>query len=401
MAHNMPKTSGSLFVQHFIFGITSIALVVSAIKFLGIFGSNQYTPLLTAALIALANLITIGNFTFKVINNEQMLAEDDSPDHAYYLGFCLTLASLAIIFFSDAMQNISIDGSESLAARMKSDMLRGALTQFAAGLLATLLGLCARIYIASLQNTSKQEPTELINQLRQEIFSFSSSLTESRKVHDDTITKSIRSLQSSLAKMENGAETLATIFEESATVLNESLSSKEIGAQAVKFIDTLKSLSLETKTQSDSFVDNLKQLNSASSSLGDDLAKTTTKLNEVNNSAESFSKALLKISTEDLPRVSQSSVELISGIKKAEHSIHEAASIAAVKANDLSTSISLVKGSIESLNTEFKVPEIKQLRDDVNGLSKNISKLTNDISELSLKITEQAKKDQGVISRWF
>lgn len=379
--NNAQLTSGDVFVRHFFLGVISIAVAIVAIKFYLVFGANQSTPLITAGFIFIINLITVGSFTYKIITNDQLLAEEDSPDHAYYLGFCLTLAALALIFFSDAIAN-----QNTVDLKEKSDLIRGALTQFAAGLLATLLGLNARIYIASKQNRNQTEPTELLTQLRKDVSDFSSEIAISKQEHISLISDSIKKLTQSLMKMEKGAENLSATFAQVSTDLSDSLSAKSITEQTTNFLDALKELSSETSNQSQNFTDNLKELSGNTSALTDDLAKTTVQLNNINNSISTFSEHLLQVSNNDLPKVSASTGNLISSLNNATSSIGNTASSVSSQIILLNQSIDATKDSINKMGSNFQDVEITQLKDDVTSLSKIVGKLTGDISNLSVKI---------------
>lgn len=371
---NTQLTSGDVFVRHFFFGIASITIAIVGIKFYGVFGVNQSVPLITAGFIFIINLITVGSFTLKIIGNDQLLAEEDSPDHAYYLGFCLTLASLALIFFSDALAN-----QNTVDLKEKSDLIRGALTQFAAGLLATLLGLNARIYISSKQNRNQTEPTELLTQLRKDVSDFSSELAISKQDHMALVSDSIKKLTQSLMKMEKGAENLSVSFDQATTGLNDSLSASAISEHSKNFLEALKELGTETRSQSQNFTDNLKELSGNTSALTDDVAKTTSELNAINNSISTFSEHLLRVSNNDLPKVSTSTQALITGLNSATSSIGNSTTLVVEQINSLNQ-------SIDTMSSNFQKVEITQLKDDVSSLSKIVGKLTGDISNLSVKI---------------
>ena len=81
---------------------------------------------------------------FLVFLHDDILLEEEAADLAYYLGFCLTVASLAISFISDMSLATSSNGN--------SKLIRGSLAQFGAGLMATLIGLIAKIYIDHLKS---------------------------------------------------------------------------------------------------------------------------------------------------------------------------------------------------------------------------------------------------------
>lgn len=385
-------SSGGVFVKHFFIGITSIALSILFISTNPIFGKDISLPLIKAGFIFFINLIIVGSFTQKIISNPQLLSEEDSPDHAYYLGFCLTLASLALIFFADAIANQNIKD-----VALKADLVRGALTQFAAGLLATLLGLSARIYISSLQNLKQAEPTQLLEDLKQNVRDFTSDLAESRNFHTEAITNSVKKLTQTLAKMEQSAESLAATFEQTSVNLGESLASSSISYHASQFLDSLKELNSETKTQSLIFTDNLKDLSGNTSSMTDDIANTTSKLREINNTITIFTSKLLDLSNNDFPRVSVSAQTLITDLDSASTSIGKGVNYATDQIQLLTKALNDSKLAADQMSANFQSIEISRLKTDIVVLSQSVEKLSSDILSLSQKIQDSKNSN----SRFF
>lgn len=385
-------SSGGVFVKHFFLGITSIALSIFFISTNPIFGKDISLPLIKAGFIFFINLIIVGSFTQKIISNPQLLSEEDSPDHAYYLGFCLTLASLALIFFADAIANQNIKD-----VALKADLVRGALTQFAAGLLATLLGLSARIYISSLQNLKQAEPTQLLEDLKQNVRDFTSDLAESRNFHTEAITNSVKKLTQTLAKMEQSAESLSVTFEQTSVNLEQSLASSSISFQAAQFLDSLKELNSETKTQSLSFTDNLKDLSGNTSAMTDDMANTTSKLREINNTITIFTSKMLDLSNNDFPRVSVSAQTLITDLDSASTSIGKGVNYATDQIQLLTKALNDSKLAADQMSANFQSIEISRLKTDIAVLSQSVEKLSADILNLSQQIQDSKNSN----SRFF
>ncbi len=137
----MKKTAGNIFVRFLGFGIFALLFLIIGVKTFA--PHNGSMTLALAGAIFIVNMLVVVGYAFAVIRTESILSEEDAPDLAYYLGFSLTVASLALSFISDV-------GMASDAAA-NSTLIKGSLAQFGSGLLATLIGLCAKIFIASKQ----------------------------------------------------------------------------------------------------------------------------------------------------------------------------------------------------------------------------------------------------------
>jgi hypothetical protein len=161
------KTAGSYFLRYLIMGLTGLAALILGSK---IFEFSSV--LITASGIILTTLIAVGLYTLVVLREDALLLEPDAPDLAYYLGFSLTVAALALTFLADLMIAQG-GGTPGDIASAKSQVVNRALSQFGAGLLATLFGLCAKILLSSKQATRAQDPTALANKFRLELAEFS------------------------------------------------------------------------------------------------------------------------------------------------------------------------------------------------------------------------------------
>ena len=168
-------TTGKLFVRYVTVGLLAVLASILFIKLQ--FGGALYA----AIAIFIVNIITVLGYTKAVCANPDLLAEADSADHAYYLGFSLTVGALAISFFGDTLkQELFPSSGDPMALAVQSrDIVHGSLAQFAAGLTATLIGLSAKIYISSLQNIQEKDPEDLIRRLRSELFAFQVAIKKS------------------------------------------------------------------------------------------------------------------------------------------------------------------------------------------------------------------------------
>lgn len=387
-------TSGDLFLRHFLIGILVIAVIIfSSNSGLVIDPTYEYSSLITAGIIAIINGAVIVSFTYLTLNDELLLAEEDSPDHAYYLGFCLTLATLALIFFTEAAHPTGASGTAD------SKQIQRALTQFAAGLFATLLGLTARIFLSSKQNISQKEPGELINLLRLEVDLLSTELKESRRVYTAMLQDLTKGLKDSFSKLDKEADNLSEVFVNSSTTLKESLGATKISEQSKRFIGALENLNNSLVDQSTYLIDNLKELTGNTSALTDDMAKTTANLNEVNNSVSGFSTSLNHIAKNDIPQISTSSEALSRGLNEANLAIGQTSNQLSDQIQSLSRSIQQSNQAISGFNDQFKYISASDLNNELKAASRAIAKLTNDISELNQKLNQTPEQVER--GGWF
>lgn len=194
------KTSGALFVRYTSFGLIAIFGAIALFKFGNYFQDKNAIAL--GAVIFLINLFTVLGYTYAVLSDDNLLAESDSPDLAYYLGFSLTVGALSSTFIVDTLIG------QSATAEVKSDLIKNSLLQFGIGLTATLIGLCAKIYLSSKQNTSQTEPEELIRSFRFQINDFQQAIQESTIEFTETLKQSTAQLSESVTKAMSSFESL-------------------------------------------------------------------------------------------------------------------------------------------------------------------------------------------------
>ncbi len=194
------KSSGALFVRYISFGLGAIFSAIAILKF-GNFDPNR-TAIALGALIFCINLFTVLGYVYAVLSDENLLAESDSPDLAYYLGFSLTVGALSATFIVDTLIG------QELTAKEKSDLVKHSLLQFGIGLTATLIGLCGKIYLSSKQNTNQTEPEELIRSFRFQLNDCQRAIQESTVDFAETLKNSTRQLTESVSKAMSSFEYL-------------------------------------------------------------------------------------------------------------------------------------------------------------------------------------------------
>jgi len=250
----MKNTAGNIFVRFLIFGILALLALIVGVKTLT--SHSGSSTLALAAVIFAVNMIVVLGYTLAVIRNKTMLLEEDAPDLAYYLGFSLTVASLAISFISDV-------GMASTAAA-NSALVKGSLAQFGAGLLATLIGLCSKIVISSKQAHLSSNPDILYNKFRQEIKGFEDALHHMAASLDTSIKTACLSINASAESAAESMQTLSERLKVSSDSIAEHLTVERIAKPIAAFSDELLK-----------FQDPAKEFRSKMSSLADSTSSVT------------------------------------------------------------------------------------------------------------------------------
>jgi chromosome segregation ATPase len=225
----MKKTAGNVFVRFLGVGILALLCLLIGVK--------TFTPhsgsmtLMLAGAMFIVNMFVVLGYAFAVVRTESILSEEDAPDLAYYLGFSLTVASLALSFISDV-------GMASDAAA-NSTLVKGSLAQFGSGLLATLIGLCAKIFIASKQAHLASNPEILYQEFRMEIKGFENALSAMALSLDSSIKSACLSINASAESAAESMEKLSERLKVSSDSISENLTIEKIAKPIAAFSDEL------------------------------------------------------------------------------------------------------------------------------------------------------------------
>ncbi len=225
----MKKTAGNIFVRFLGLGILALLCLIIGVKTFA--SHNGSMTLALAGAIFIVNMLVVVGYAFAVIRTESILSEEDAPDLAYYLGFSLTVASLALSFISDV-------GMASDAAA-NSTLVKGSLAQFGSGLLATLIGLCAKIFIASKQAHLASNPEILYQEFRMEIKGFENALSAMASSLDSSIKSACLSINASAASAADSMEKLSERLKVSSDSIAEHLTVEKIAKPIAAFSDEL------------------------------------------------------------------------------------------------------------------------------------------------------------------
>ena len=247
------------FLIYIAFGMLSLLTIIVISTYFRSQQNEVTWPLAVAILIS--NFIAVWGYSIAILKREDLLADPEAPDLAYYLGFSLTVGALSFSFLADL--GVMKVANPQLQASLRSGLVSGSLAQFGAGLLATLIGLCFKIYLSSKQQRASADPTQMYNQFRTEVGSFSSML---RNLSSD-LTSSINLASAEIIKSGNTASSSMT--EMSATLQRASqtiavnITNEKISAPIERFVSELESISLPLKDANEVLVDFVKHANEA------------------------------------------------------------------------------------------------------------------------------------------
>lgn len=363
------NSSGALYVRYVTFGLVAIFCSIALLNLSkGFLGS---TSIILGGSIFIINLFTVLGYTYAVLRDENLLAESDSPDLAYYLGFSLTVGALSATFIAD-----TLIGQHATAAA-KSDLVKNSLLQFGIGLTATLIGLCAKIYLSSKQSFEQAEPEELLRTFRQELNSFQNEMRNSSSEFANILSESSRQLSDSVTKSMESFQ----LLNETIINTNNEIKNKIGSDNFANTIDTFaKSIGELSKTSIDFVQENNKSIVSITEVVAtlnklqnitetciskfeqvdkkyQEITISTTSLNQVTSSlVEGYKIALPK--TEQLSLVMGNAVETIA---KLNASIETSRASFASGFGDTSELLSF-KQSLTKVGDELKKLESKIIR---------------------------------------
>jgi chromosome segregation ATPase len=266
----MKKTAGNIFVRFLGSGILALFCLIVGVK--SFFSPSGSATLLLAGAIFFVNMFVVIGYSLAVIRSDTILLEEDAPDLAYYLGFSLTVASLALSFISDI-------GMAANAAT-NSSLVKGSLAQFGSGLLATLIGLCAKIFISSKQLNLASNPEILYQEFRMEIKSFENALSTMATSLDSSIKSACLSMSASAESAADSMEKLSARLKMSAESVSEHLTAEKIAQPIAAFSEEL----LKLKDPAQDFRNEMTLLVGSASSITKGFVNLDTSISDVRQS---------------------------------------------------------------------------------------------------------------------
>jgi hypothetical protein len=439
----MKKTAGNLFVRFLGFGIFALFFLIVGIKF---FTSHSgATTLALAGAIFVVNMFVVLGYSLAVIRTETILLEEDAPDLAYYLGFSLTVASLALSFISDV-------GMASNAAA-NSFLVKGSLAQFGSGLLATLIGLCAKIYISSKQAHHASNPEILYQEFRMEIRGFENALSAMASTLDATIKTACLSMTASAESAADTMDKLSARLQISSDSIAEHLTVEKIAHPIAAFskellklqdpaqefrtemstlvgsasaitkgfvnletsISDVRQSTLEEIKNIDGLIETKKQLNEASKQSLNLLLEQNTTVTEANKQLTKLKNSSLKTS-ESLELVSASSDSLVNrsgeldeGLLTVNRSILETAQKLAelmALAKDFGSTLKSSSESAEILSARSNAVNaaltgtsnvLTEVNSKMDGVPESLARTMSSLSSLTNSLTTTANSTEPLI----
>lgn len=344
------KTAGQVFVKLLIVGIILLIAGVLFGRLSNLDGKTE--SMFLASYIIIITLIVIGGYTFAIATDSQRLGDLDAPDLAYYLGFSLTVAALAITFLVD------IFAAHSTSVQGQGDLIKRSLSQFGAGLLATLVGLNAKIYLTSKQSNKFPEEPVIYNQFRYEIGEFRSLMLY---VSNELKSQTERFAQQTISSTDLISQSINKFSEQvnkSSQILAEQLNTEKISAPILNFINELNTIHLPVT----------------------DLKKSISNLEaDINNSKNGFSKFS--------EAISKSNIQF--ELSTAKHQLLEKA-IVQIKETFLAFNNTIIETKTK---TDETIESLKSISTASLRYSKNITKA----DEAVVKITDSTVNSTAVL----
>lgn len=389
MSINTRVGSGQLFVRFVSVGLISLFASVIFLKSTSVAG--PYSAVTLGLFIFIINLVAVLGYTFAVLKSPQVLAESDAPDLAYYLGFCLTVGALSATFITDtlisqfaAINKVGID-----AASMQTDLIKGSLIQFGVGLTATLIGLCAKIYLASKQSSDSLEPEELYRNFRVEINTFEKEMRLITDSYTRTVEDSISRLNISVSDACSSFDKLREVANKSNELIADNISQDNISKPIHEFINSISAITKVTQEFSSAGKESIQGFKEISSSMN----TMKSSIESVDVSIESLQANIVLLSNS-----TQSLVESNDGIKSSNKtlstdigSFSSTIRSATQNSGEFFASLKVVGEQITQTGKEFSalkdraelgVAGVSLFSERLGGLANSLSQLGNQLTSL-------------------
>ena len=233
------RTPADFFLRYLLLGLLLLmGLVFGAKRLLLSNPPNPNAYEYLAGGIFAVNFIVVLGFTMAIVRAPLLLADQDAPDLAYYLGFSLTVGALAATFLSE----ITLQSVQSSQGR--SHVITGALAQFGAGLLATLFGLCAKIFLNARQQRGQVDPETFYRRLRIELKEISLTIRSMSRGMTSSIEGASNSIRAAGKSAQDAMKELAESLSKSAKIVATSVTPEKIERPIKEFIAELERMSL-------------------------------------------------------------------------------------------------------------------------------------------------------------
>ena len=349
--------SAILYIRFLILGIAGIVLSFFLIRI----NLNSKDGAVATLLSLLAiNFLCVAAYTSAVIRDPRRVSDLESPDLAYYLGFSLTIATLSITFIVDRL----FQGASN------TERLGSTILQFSAGLLATLFGLCAKIYLTSRQSNILTDAKQLRISAQAEFNELRRTIVGACEGIAITISRATDDMARGAEKANNNMKNFCETLERSKILLVETFSDEKLRSVLGSFIKNLQSVS-EPIANARSKLESLSsQTDLASKSITGTAVAADTTAGALRNITESGSATVASLN-----RISEGAI----GAATALH-----------KVTDASTSVTQALGQ--------EIQSLKSINDVYPQLNSALSNYRDQTIEL-LRVTETFDKAVASITR--
>ena len=378
LAANSPAT---YFLRYLLIGVTLLIVVVSFGK--QALQSTEGSYYYIAGGIFLINFLVVSGFTIAILRSPDLLLDQDAPDLAYYLGFSLTVAALATTFLTD----IGLVTNDSSARTL---LVTGALSQFGAGLLATLIGLCAKIYLTARQQISHVNPEDFYRRVRLDLSDLSKTVRSVTLELAGAVTSAASSIKAAGESAKDSVSQLSKSLKQGSDIVLTNLSPERISNPILAFVAELERLNVPAESVRAS----LKLLELSARELSSGLQETTAGAKTAVTVAQSAEQSLAGISSES-EKIKEATSRLVV-LLDAQKSGHINASAAMTKSTEHTLALT---ESMEALGKGFREllsPMMISRVELVKALNDTTSHMTS-LYEETGKVTSVFSSFQGTV----
>lgn len=321
---------------------------------LKILGFPPYYPAVAAGLVIIVYAVATYNFSAARLEPEQI------GDNCYYLGFCITLASLAYTLYAL--------GSAGSDAGMLGDVISG----FGVALSSTVVGVMARVVLLQFRVDLAARDKEARSELNQVVRLFGAEMQKSVSSAREAITQILQTLEEHTASTLASNRKMQDSFEARIEKLVEDAtdSMKEAMHEVVESgKDMNKRLSASSRSNMTTAE---KTMTSAMEAITDTLRQSTSRLEaEMTRAHESSVKSLEKIIMEVSAAMKLTSEEASKAINLAQQKQHaemtKAVEAVAMNVFEIAHQFGSQKDKIAASLDEFTA-ETRAVREEVSGM---------------------------------
>lgn len=376
---NRDNSPARFFLIYVALGLASLLTIIAVSVYLRS-QQNEVTWILALAILC-SNFLAVLGYSTAILRREELLADPEAPDLAYYLGFSLTVGALSFSFLADlgAMKA----ANPQLQAALKSSLVSGSLAQFGAGLLATLIGLCFKIYLSAQQQRTSKDPTELYNQFRSEVGSFSIMLRDLSSNLSSAIelasTEIKRSGNLASISMTDMSETL----QRASQVIAINITNERISTPINRFIEELESISSPLKIANQALSEFTTETNGAKIAIKSAASEYLAASQLVRQSAlsiDAVSKSVLALN----PELEELNIKLGEFLSSC-FSGTESLKVLTHNANLAALEFSISTTKLQEFNPVVaqSIEKLQILKGDISQVNQNLTLLNAAISELT------------------